>query len=223
MLVYEGMDMKRQEIMKRTEQFVRSMLENDASGHDWWHIDRVRKMGLLLGRTENADLFIIEMAALLHDIADEKIIGSEEKGKKIVTNFLQDLPLSEEERIHILHIISTISFKGGNGTKPETLEGQIVQDADRLDALGAIGIARTFMYAGSKGHIMHNPSLPPRKTMSKEQYRNEQGTPINHFYEKLLKLKDLMNTESAKRIAIERHAFMETFLEHFYKEWNDQL
>jgi len=215
--------MNRNEIIEKTEQFVRSQLQNDSSGHDWWHIERVRKMSLSLAKSENADMFVIEMAALLHDIADDKLMGSEEKGLETVSDLLSQLPLADEERRHIIRIISTISFKGGEGIKPDTLEGQIVQDADRLDALGAIGIARTFMFAGNRGHIMHDPGLPYRTTMTKEQYRNGPSTPINHFYEKLLKLKDLMNTDSAKRVAEERHKFMERFLDQFYKEWDGHL
>ncbi|WP_044748372.1 HD domain-containing protein [Bacillus alveayuensis] len=214
--------MDKREIIEKTEQYVRMLLENDASGHDWWHIERVRRISVTLAKKEHADELIVEMAALLHDVADEKIAGSEEKGLSVVAEWLEQMPLSNHDKQHIIEIISSVSFKGGNGKKPHTIEGMIVQDADRLDAIGAIGIARTFMYAGSRGHLMYDPSLPYRENMTKEEYRQGRSTAINHFYEKLLKLKELMNTESAKQIAIKRHEFMERFLQQFYKEWDEQ-
>jgi uncharacterized protein len=214
--------MDKREIIQKTEQFVRTLLENDASGHDWWHIERVRRMSITLAKKEGADEFIVEMAALLHDVADEKIAGSEEQGIRKINEWLHQLPLSNEEQEHIIEIIASISFKGGNGKKPHTLEGRIVQDADRLDAIGAIGIARTFMYAGNRGHMMYDPALPYREIMTKEEYRYGRSTAINHFDEKLLKLKELMNTESAKQMAIERHQFIERFLQQFFKEWDGQ-
>ncbi len=214
--------MDKREIIQKTEQYVRSLLENDASGHDWWHIDRVRRMGITLAKKEGADEFIVEMAALLHDVADEKIAGNEEKGLSAVTSWLEQMPLSNDNKEHIIDIISSVSFKGGHGKKPHTIEGMVVQDADRLDAIGAIGIARTFMYTGSRGHLMHDPFLPYRERITKEEYRQGRSTAINHFYEKLLKLKEWMNTESAKQIALKRHEFMERFLYQFYQEWDEQ-
>jgi uncharacterized protein len=214
--------MNKRKIIEKTEQYVRSLLENDASGHDWWHIDRVRRIGVSLAKKEYADEFIVEMAALLHDIADEKIAGSEEKGFKIVSEWLDQIKLTNREKEQIHDVISSVSFKGGHGKKPNTIEGMVVQDADRLDAIGAIGIARTFMYAGNRGHLMYDPDLPYREKMTKEEYRQGRSTAINHFYEKLLKLKYLMNTESAKQMASERHEFMEQFLQQFYKEWDGQ-
>jgi uncharacterized protein len=214
--------MNKRKIIEKTEQYVRSLLENDASGHDWWHIDRVRRIGVSLAKKEHADEFIVKMAALLHDVGDEKIAGSEEKGFKIVCEWLDQMQLTNREKEQILDVISSVSFKGGHGKKPNTIEGMIVQDADRLDAIGAIGIARTFMYAGNRGHLMYDPSLPYREKMTKEEYRHGRSTAINHFYEKLLKLKDLMNTESAKQMACERHEFIEQFLQQFYKEWDGQ-
>jgi uncharacterized protein len=214
--------MNKRKIIERTEQYVRSLLENDASGHDWWHIDRVRRTSCLLARKEHADEFIVEMAALLHDVGDEKMAGSEEKGLMIVSEWLDQMQLTNREKEQIMEIISSVSFKGGHGKKPTTIEGMIVQDADRLDAIGAIGIARTFMFAGNRGHLMYDPSLPYREKMTKEEYRKGRSTAINHFYEKLLKLKDLMNTVSAKQMAMERHEFMERFLQQFYKEWDGQ-
>ena len=212
--------MTRNEIIEKTIVFVKGILEADASGHDWYHIERVYKLAQIIAKEEGGDRFIIEMAALLHDVADEKLNESEEVGLKRVDNYLTSLHISSEEQMHILHIISNMSYKGGHGGKVETLEGKIVQDADRLDALGAIGIARTFAYGGAKGRLMYDPKISPREAMTKEEYRKSNDPSLNHFYEKLLKLKDLMNTECAKRLAEERHLYMEQFIEQFMKEWN---
>jgi uncharacterized protein len=210
------------EIIKHTEEFVKNILKNDSSGHDWWHIVRVYNTARELANEEKADLFIVEMSALLHDIADEKLNESEEIGIKRVADWLEHCKVEQEDKQHILQIIQNMSFKGGNQAPLTTIEGQIVQDADRLDALGAIGIARTFAYAGVKGDILHDPTLPIREAMTKEEYRTGKSTPINHFYEKLLKLKGLMMTESARKVAEERHNYMEKFLNQFMKEWNGQ-
>ncbi|WP_246941887.1 HD domain-containing protein [Bacillus pinisoli] len=210
------------EIIIQTKEFVKNKLEKDSSGHDWWHIVRVFNTAKELAKSEDADLFIVEMAALLHDIADEKLNESEEIGLQIVSDWLEKCELEPEVTQQILYIIKNMSFKGGNQSPLTTIEGQIVQDADRLDAIGAIGIARTFAYAGTKGDILHDPHLPVRVNMTKEEYRTGKSTPINHFYEKLLKLKDLMNTESAKKVAAQRHEYMEEFLNQFMKEWNGQ-
>lgn len=212
--------MTRNEMIEETIVFVKRILEADASGHDWYHIERVYKLAQIIAKEEGGDGFIIEMAALLHDVADEKLNESEEAGLKRVEDYLADLRVSPEEQMHILHIIMNMSYKGGHGGKVETLEGKIVQDADRLDALGAIGIARTFAYGGAKGRLMYDPAIPPREAMTKEEYRKSNDPSLNHFYEKLLKLKDLMNTECAKRLAEERHLYMEQFIEQFMKEWN---
>lgn len=212
--------MTRNEMIEKTIVFVKCILEADASGHDWYHIERVYKLAQTIAKEEGGDCFIIEMAALLHDVADEKLNESEEAGLKRVEDYLAGLRVSPEEQMHILHIIMNMSYKGGHGGKVETLEGKIVQDADRLDALGAIGIARTFAYGGAKGRLMYDPKVPPREAMTKEEYRKSNDPSLNHFYEKLLKLKDLMNTEYAKRLAEERHLYMEQFIEQFMKEWN---
>ncbi|PGE94480.1 phosphohydrolase [Bacillus pseudomycoides] len=215
--------MKKQEKIQKTVAFVRDILETDASGHDWYHIERVHKLALSLSEKEGGDRFVIEMAALLHDVADEKLNESEEAGMKKVSDWLEGLNVTEEENEHILHIIMNMSYKGGHGGKVSTLEGKIVQDADRLDALGAIGIARTFAYGGAKGRLMYDPNIPPREEMTKEEYRKNDDPSLNHFYEKLLKLKDLMNTDAAKREAEIRHRYMEEFIEQFMKEWNAQI
>lgn len=215
--------MEQQKIIEATTTFVKNILQHDSSGHDWWHIERVRKAALQIGEKENANLFVVEMAALLHDVADEKLNKSEEEGLLKVRNWLSSLQITDSEQEEIIEIISTMSFKGGNRPLMKTIEGQVVQDADRLDAIGAIGIARTFAYAGAHGDLIYDPELPFRESMTKEEYRNGKSTAVNHFYEKLLKLTDTLNTNAAKKAAQERHDFMTAFLDQFYKEWNGQL
>lgn len=211
--------MKKEKQIAFTKEFVQKQLENDASGHDWWHIVRVAKTAKTIAEQEQADLFICEMSALLHDIADEKLNPSEEEGLKKVKDWLHTIEVDDKAASEIIRIISTMSYKGGGQPAMQTLEGKIVQDADRLDAIGAIGIARTFAYAGSKGDMMYDPSIVPREQMTKEEYRNGKSTAVNHFYEKLLNLKELMNTDYAKLMAEERHRFMEVYLQRFFKEW----
>ncbi|MCM3719629.1 HD domain-containing protein [Fictibacillus phosphorivorans] len=206
-------------IIEKTEEFVREKLKDESSGHDWYHIYRVTKLAETIAEHEGADRFICVMAALLHDIADEKIAGTEEEGLKEVKLWLESIALESKYIDHIVSIISTMSFKGGNQSPMQTIEGKVVQDADRLDAIGAIGIGRTFAYSGAKGQLMYDPNIPVREKMTKDQYRNEKSTAVNHFYEKLLKLKDKMNTEIGKKMADERHAFLEKFLEQFFEEW----
>lgn len=211
--------MNRHTIIEDARIYVKKELEHDSSGHDWWHIVRVAGVAKRLAALEQADAFVCELSALLHDIADEKLNQSKEAGLHRVERWLEQAGVDQNHREPVMDIISTMSFGGGHGQPMASLEGRIVQDADRLDAIGAIGIARTFAYAGWKGHAIHNPELPPREYMTHEQYRNEQGTAINHFHEKLLKLKALMNTEAARALAEERHSFMRLFLERFEKEW----
>ncbi|MEK5547962.1 HD domain-containing protein [Paenibacillus sp. FSL L8-0689] len=204
------------DIIQKAEPFVQQQLEHDHSGHDWWHIDRVRKLSLKIAAKEGADSFICELAALLHDVADEKLNDSKQAGLDKVEQWLL-LHVNDLDIIaHVMTIIATMSYNGGQNPPMETLEGQVVQDADRLDALGAIGIARTFMYAGSKGSMMHHPD----KDFSQHEYRAAGKSAIYHFYEKLLKLQDLMNTTYARELAEVRHQWMELYLEQFYREWN---
>ncbi|MEB1809362.1 MAG: HD domain-containing protein [Bacillaceae bacterium] len=210
------------EKIKQTETYVHNELSGEASGHDWWHIYRVTKLAKTIASVEGADVFICEMAALLHDIADEKLNESEEAGLKKVESWLQKIEVEDATMKHIMEIIASMSFKGGGQLPMKTLEGQVVQDADRLDALGAIGIARTFAFGGAKGNIMYDPSIKPRESMSKEDYQKRDNTAINHFYEKLLKLKDLMNTPYGKQLAEGRHQYMEQFLNQFYREWEGE-
>jgi uncharacterized protein len=194
-------------------------MEKDSSGHDWWHIHRVRNLALKIAETEGGDLFLIEMAALLHDLDDWKIIGDPIVSR--VDFWLQNLQIQPEVAGKIYRITQQVSFKGaGVDTFPSSLEAQIVQDADRLDAIGAIGIARTFAYGGSRGRLIFDPAIKPEKHADFEAYKKNAGPTINHFYEKLLLLKDRLNTGTAKNMAIRRHSFMETFLEEFFSEWN---
>ncbi|WHX99006.1 HD domain-containing protein [Neobacillus sp. DY30] len=211
------------QIIEQTKTFVRSQLGDDATGHDWFHVDRVRRTALHICKQEQAgDPYIIEMAALLHDIPDEKLNDSAELGKNKLDSFLQSIEMVEETRDAIVQIIDTISYKGGSKTELKTIEAKIVQDADRLDAIGAIGIARTFAYGGKKGQTIYDPSISVREEMSLDEYRKGKSTSIHHFYEKLLKLKDLLNTETAKEMAESRHQTMVDFLEQFYLEWDGQ-
>ncbi|MGG1399416.1 HD domain-containing protein [Bacillus salipaludis] len=214
--------MKKQ-MIEQAEMFVQSELAEDATGHDWFHVDRVRRNALYINELEKSgDPFIIEMAALLHDIPDEKLNETVEKGEAKLDGFLRTIKLSKEEIQQIKKIIASISFKGGRKIELETVEAKIVQDADRLDAIGAIGIARVFAYGGKRGQSIYDPSYQIRGEMTIEEYRKGKSTSIHHFYEKLLKLKDLLNTETAKKMAVSRHQMMETFLEQFYQEWNGQ-
>ena len=201
---------------------MQSELARDASGHDFWHILRVKNMAMRLAKAEGADLFIVEIAALLHDIADRKLNkGDEIAGLKKVEAFLTSVIAEDTTIKSTLSIIENYSYTSHLKNKNITLslEGQIVQDADRLDAIGAIGIARAFAYGGHAGRAMYDPTIPPQKNISVKKYTATPSPTINHFYEKLLLLKDLMNTKTAKKIAEERHRYMEEYLKQFYKEW----
>jgi uncharacterized protein len=209
-----------QVIIQAVEEFVKKKLQTDNTGHDWFHVHRVRSTALHIAKIEGGNLLVIELSALLHDVIDEKIVTSESEAIKEVQQWLLNQNIAEQEILHILEIIQNLSFKGGNRPPMSTLEGKIVQDADRLDALGAIGIARTFTYSGAKGQAMYDPSIEAREKMTHEEYRSGKSTAINHFYEKLLKLKELMNTDYGIRLAEERHQFMELFLHQFIEEWH---
>ncbi len=209
-------------IIAHTEHWVKEQLMTEKTGHDWQHIRRVTKQAQEIAEVEGADNLIVTLAALTHDLIDDKVVESTEQGITTLNQWFNQYDLPESKQNHIMTIISTMSFKGGNNTAMTTIEGMIVQDADRLDALGAIGIARTFIYSGSKGQPMYDPTLPIRDQMTFEEYRHGRSSAINHFHEKLLKLKEQMNTEEGKRIATVRHAFMETFLEQFYEEWGKE-
>ena len=211
-------------IIDNTILFVKQQLENAEGGHDWFHIERVYKNALLIAEGEDCDLTVVKLGALLHDIADSKFHGGDETvGPKTARTFLESQNVSEDIILHVIAIIENISFKGGNFEKKfNSKELEIVQDADRLDALGAIGIARTFNYGGFKNRPLYNPNIQPNMSMNKEEYKNSESPTLNHFYEKLLLLKDKMNTETGKKIAQKRHDFMVTFLSQFYAEWDGQ-
>lgn len=209
-------------IIANTINFVKKQLENAESGHNWFHMERVYNNALLIAKNETCNLEVVQLAALLHDIADSKFHnGNETIGPKLAREFLISENVSKETINHVVLIIENISFKGGNFEQKFTSkELDIVQDADRLDAIGAVGIARTFNYGGFRNREIYNPEISPNLNRSKEEYKNSTAPTINHFYEKLLLLKDKMNTETGKKLAQQRHEFMENFLEQFYKEWN---
>ncbi len=213
--------MNKENIINQTAEHIKAKLAGEGSGHDWWHIYRVWKNAVHISQHEKVDLFVVELAALLHDIADWKFHnGDDNIGPKMAREWLESLSVEEGFIAHVCDIIKNISFKGANvENKINTIEGLVVQDADRLDAIGAIGIARTFAYGGSKGREMYNPDIKPAIHNSFEEYKNNQSNTVNHFYEKLLLLKDKMNTKTAKDIAKKRHLMMENFLKEFYEEW----
>ena len=213
--------MNKSKFILETTEFVKQKLQNAEGGHDWFHIERVLKNAREIAAGEEVDLFIVELGALLHDIADYKFHdGDEAVGPRIARNFLEEKNLPEELIVHVENIINFVSFKGGNEQQSfNSPELMVVQDADRLDAIGAIGIARTFNYGGFKNRPLFDPEIKPNLNMSKEEYKNSVAPTINHFYEKLLLLKDRMNTATGKRLAAGRHNFMELFLQQFYEEW----
>jgi uncharacterized protein len=203
---------------------VKKELADDSSGHDWWHIWRVWQLAKRIGRTEKADMAVVELAALLHDIADWKEYGGDETvGPLVAARMLKQHRCPPETIEAVKTVVSQVSFKGaGVKTKPTTLEGKVVQDADRLDAIGAVGIGRTFAYGGSRGRIMYDPAIKPVHHATKGRYFKSQSPTVNHFYEKLLLLKGLMNTKTAKRLAGGRHEFMKAYLSRFFREWRGE-
>lgn len=210
--------------MGETEQFVRKELANAEGGHDWWHIYRVWKTTRKIAASEDVDPFVVELAALLHDIADPKFhYGDEEIGPQKAGDFLKSQNIGAETIGHILNIIRNMSFKNSlDRVEFHSKEMDVVQDADRLDAIGAIGIARAFNYGGYKNRSLYDPAIRPNMGMSKEEYKKGLSPTINHFYEKLLLLRDTMNTSTGRKLAEERHAFMEEFLYRFYREWEGE-
>jgi uncharacterized protein len=218
------MDYK-QIIITKTSNFVKDELKLAESGHDWWHAIRVKNMALKIAETEGGDKFIIELSSLLHDIADSKFYdGNENIGPHKAFEFLHRNNIDSQTKNQVIDIIKNISFRGGvKNTKLNSIEFKIVQDADRLDAIGAIGIARAFSYGGYNKRLFYDPQIPPITNLTTEEYKKSTAPTINHFYEKLLLLKDKMNTETAKQIAQERHHFVEVYLNQFYAEWNCKL
>ncbi len=205
-----------EDVFSRAEAFIRRRFSGDAGGHDAEHSLRVCRTAVRICDAEGGDANVVRLAALLHDVDDRKLFGT---GSHAAEDFMRSEGISEDIIASVVSIISQISFKGTDSMVPDTLEGRIVQDADRLDAIGAIGIARAFAYGGSKGRRMHDPDAKHRGDMCAEEYFRSEGTTVNHFYEKLLKLKSLMNTDTAKRMADRRHSYMESFLKEFYDEW----
>lgn len=221
--MFDHMKIKEDQISK-TITFVKEQLKDAEGGHDWFHIERVYKNALLIAKHEEVDEFVVQLGALLHDIADSKFQhGDETVGPKIARKFLTEINVDATSIKHVINIIKHISFGGGNELQTfKSPELDVVQDADRLDALGAIGIARTFNYGGFKNRTLYDPSIMPDLEMSKKEYKASNAPTINHFYEKLLLLKDQMNTETGRQIAAIRHQFMEGFLEQFYAEWEGE-
>ncbi|MEO7976999.1 HD domain-containing protein [Flavobacterium sp.] len=209
------------DLINKTISFVKETLNDAEGGHDWFHIERVYKNAILIAKDTDCDLVVVQLGALLHDIADSKFYnGDETIGPKTACLFLESEHVSEKIIQHVVNIIENISYKGGNFEKKfSSIELDIVQDADRLDAIGAIGVARAFNYGGFKNRSLYNPEIAAVTNMTKEEYKTNNAPTINHFYEKLLLLKDKMNTKTGKQIASERHQFMETFLSQFYAEW----
>ncbi len=216
--------MNNPDIIAKTILFVKEKLNDAEGGHDWFHIERVYKNAVLISKNEVCDTIIVQLGALLHDIADSKFHdGDETIGPRVAREFLESEKVEQEIITHVVNIIENISYKGGNFEKKFTsIELDIVQDADRLDAIGAIGIARTFNYGGFKNRTLYNPEIAPNSSMTKEEYKNNESPTLNHFYEKLLLLKDKMNTATGKQIAQERHRYMEGFLAQFYAEWEGE-
>ena len=214
--------MNKKTIIEKTAEYARKTLEGEGSGHDWWHVYRVWQMAKIIGKTEKSDMFVVELASLLHDIADYKLHGGDiEIGPRTAEKWLQELHVEQVIIDHIKQIIRNANFKGAQvNDEMRSIEGRIVMDADRLDAIGAIGIARTFSYGGYKNRPIYDPKVRPIMYKSFEEYKSNTPPTINHFYEKLLLLKDRMNTKTAKIIARNRHKFMEDYLKRFYREWN---
>jgi uncharacterized protein len=211
------------EIVEKTEQFVREVLSNAEGGHDWFHILRVRNLAMRIGRTEDVDLYTVELGALLHDIADYKFHdGDVDLGPKKAVDFLNRLDCDTDVVEHVEQIIRNISYRGGRETTFQSRELDVLRDADRLDAIGAIGIARTFNYGGFKNRPLYDPSIPPVEEHTESSYTNSTAPTLNHFYEKLLRLKDTLQTEEGRRIAEDRHAYMQEYVERFLAEWRGE-
>lgn len=209
-------------MIEKAAEFVRKSLEGAEGGHDWWHIYRVWQLSKRIAMTEDVDVFVVELGALLHDIADSKFHdGDEEIGPRTARRFLESSGVDADTVSHVERIVASISFKGeGHVQAFRSPELDVVQDADRLDAMGAIGIARTFNYGGYKNRRLYDPDIPPNRNMTREEYKRSDAPTLNHFYEKLLLLRDRMNTVTGREMADRRHAFMERFLEEFYEEWD---
>lgn len=210
---------KEAQLLAQAEAWIKEKLAADASGHDFWHVIRVCLLAKIIAQEEEGDVFICQLAALLHDMADDKLNDDPKKAHQDILTWLADHDVSQKQSDQIMTIIDTISFKGGHGKPLTSLEAKIVQDADRLDAIGAIGIARCMAYSGHTGRLIHDPDELPRETMTVEEYRKD-GTAIMHFYEKLLTLKNRMNTAYGRQLAEHRHQVLVSYLDEFYAEWD---
>ena len=217
--------MRSSEQIKLLEDYVKTELAGDSSGHDWFHVERVRNLAVKIGQKEGADLYLVETAALAHDLGDPKFTGGDETvAPRLIGKKLTELNFSKEDQEHVLYIVQNMSYSKSLSSQnvEKTTEFKCVQDADRVDGMGAIGIARVFAYGGHQGRLIYDPEIKPKTQLTKEEYRSNQSTSINHFYEKLFKLKEQMNTETGRGIAEERQKFMERYLEHFFKEWKGE-
>lgn len=217
--------MNKRQIINETARYVRDALEKDSTGHDWWHAYRVWNTARYIARKEHADMFTVELAALLHDVADWKFHkGDESAGTRKARKWLRSLKVDEKVVVDVCEIVENISFKGAlHKNKIKGIEGMVVQDADRLDATGAMGISRCFAFGGRLERPIYDPKLKPKLNMTAEEYKSMNKTSINHFYEKLLLLKDRMNTKTGKRMVVKRHRFMERFLKEFFDEWEGKV
>jgi len=214
----------KKDVIKKVETYVQKLLAKEKAAHDWYHINHVRIVALKIAKQEGADAFLTELMALLHEGSDRKIVGEQHAKKALLKlhKFLADLNISEDQIEEIIYVIDNQSYSksGISGQKLDSLAGLCMQDADRLEAIGAIGMARCFAYNGKLGNPIHDPTILPREKIDAKEYKKDIATSINHFYEKLLKLKDLMNTKEGKKLAANRHKFMENFLKEFYAEWD---
>lgn len=215
--------MNHRQIVFKTKQFVHKKMAGEASGHDWWHVDRVWHLARKIGKQERANLFVVELAALLHDISDWKFYNNDLRASnQMAEKFLKQLGCDSRIIKRVSEAIEQVSFKGaGEISRPVSLEGQVVQDADKLDAIGAIGIARCLAYGGFAGREIYNPEIKPALHKNFLQYSQSRSPSVNHFYEKLLLLKDRMNTKTARVMAVKRHKYMETYLKIFFQEWKE--
>jgi len=208
------------EILEKVRIEIQNQFEGEGTGHDWWHILRVVNTAKTIAAKEEANVFLVELSALLHDVGDHKFHKEEDAQERLISEILEKVGVATEVKKQVLDIVANVSYKGANvETTPTSLEGMVVQDADRLDAIGAIGIARAFAYGGNKERLLYHPEQPPVMHDDFNAYKNDKGHTINHFYEKLLLLKDRIQTQTGKGIAEERHGYMEGFLKQFYKEW----
>lgn len=221
--VYLIGDIMKNTLIENALEFARNVFSNDFGGHDYFHTERVYKTAISIAEREGADITVVSLSAILHDVDDAKLSPGTSENKDNARRFMRENGVDDAVADKVCRIIGQISFSGTGESIPESIEGRCVQDADRLDAIGAIGIARAFAFGGSRNREMYNPDVPPKMNMTKEEYRNSNSTSLNHFYEKLFLLKNLMNTQTAKEIAEQRDSFMKSFVDEFLNEWNGKV